>query len=265
MELPKTRTKPEFNEPKLMIVGGLPKCGKSTFCASLPETLIVDLEDGYRNLECMRVNVDNLDGLRELATALIKEKKELGSFPYKRLVIDNASRLEEIALTKAAELYRNTAMGMNWGYLTNDDGEIVIRNGKKVLDPKADVRKLGKGAGYLYLREALEDIVKMFQKLAPTVILVVHIKDKYIEKDGKEITVADIDLAGKTGSIIAGLADGIGLMYREENKAVISFKNGNNTIFASRFKHINNKNFVVTESDDDGNVTVNYSEIFPNN
>ena len=66
---------------------------------------------------------------------------------------------------------------------------------KPVPDPKADVRQLPSGAGYLYLRNALKEMVNMFKPLCDTLILVCHVKDKQIKKNDEETTEMSVDLA----------------------------------------------------------------------
>ena len=48
IELPTERSKVESYNPKLLIIGGRPKAGKSSFIAAIDDNLIIDLEDGYR-------------------------------------------------------------------------------------------------------------------------------------------------------------------------------------------------------------------------
>ena len=74
---------------------------------------------------------------------------------------------------------------------------------------------------------------------------------------------AFVDLAGKVSDILCGEADAIGYLYRRGNKTIMSFKGGDNIIREARPLHLRNKEFVVIESDEEGNVTVNTKEIFP--
>jgi hypothetical protein len=55
------------------------------------------------------------------------------------------------------------------------------KTGKFTPDPKADVRQLPNGAGYLYTRQALRKLIDMFKPLCETLVLVTHIKDKQIK------------------------------------------------------------------------------------
>lgn len=149
MELPKTRSEVVNYNPRLLILIGKPKAGKSTLMASLDDNLIIDLEDGYRALSVMKVLCKNVYSLFDVVKALhaqcLKDKKK----PYRFITIDNATRLEEMCLPYAADLYRNTPMGQAWGYLRDKDGKLSRdANGNFIKDQSADVRKLPNGSGY---------------------------------------------------------------------------------------------------------------------
>lgn len=263
--LPTERRKATDYNPRLMVLFGKPKCGKSTLMASLDSNLIIDLEDGYRALDVMCIQARNANDIYQIKAAIEQKNHENGDKPFYRFItIDNATRLEEMSLVVAAGLYRKTPMGANFGYKKDSIGNILMdANGKKVIDPKADVRQLANGAGYLYLRQAMKEMVNMFKPLCDTLILVCHVKDKQIKKNDEETTEMAVDLAGKTGDIICGEADAIGYVSRQDNKTILSFKGGENNIRGSRPLHLREKAFVVAESDDDGNLKVDMSDIFP--
>lgn len=263
-ELPTQRSTVESYNPQLLVLIGKPKSGKSSLMASLDNNLILDLEDGYRALSVMKVQVRTARDYFDVKNLLAKKMAETGKTPYRFITIDNATRLEEQSLTLAAQKYRNTSMGQGWGYRMNPDGTPYIdpKTQKRVPDPKADVRLLPNGAGYLYQREAVKELVNMFKPYCETVILITHTKDKQIKKDGKELTEVSPDLAGKAGDIICGEADAIGLVYREENKTFISFEGGDNTVREARPLHLRGKKFCVAESDDQNNLHVDMSAIF---
>lgn len=102
----------------------------------------------------------------------------------------------------------------------------------------------------------------MFKPFCETLILVGHVKDKQIQKDGTEMNEMSIDLAGKLADIICGEADAIGMIYRENKNTIISFESGDNTIKEARPLHLRGKKFIVATSDDNNNVTVDMSKIF---
>ena len=266
IELPTERSKVETYNPKLLIVFGKPKAGKSSFVAAIDDNLIIDLEDGYRALSVMKVQARSAKDMQEIKEAIIKKGKEIKKAPYRFITIDNATRLEEMSVPLAAELFRNTPMGSSWGLLTDSKGIPVKdpKTGKTVPDPKADVRQLANGAGWLYMRKAIRQLIDMFKPLCETLILVCHVKDKQIRKNGEEMSEMAVDLAGKTGDIICGEADAVGYLYRDSNKTFISFEGGDNTIREARPLHLRGKKIQVAESNDNNEVVFDTSKIFIN-
>lgn len=262
--LPTERRRATDYNPRLMVLFGKPKSGKSSLMASLDSNLIIDLEDGYRSLDVMCVQARSASDIFQIKSLIEQKNQENGGKNFYRFItIDNATRLEEMSLPFAAALYRKTSMGANWGYKKDSIGNILMENGKKVVDLKADVRQLPNGAGYLYMRNALKEMIHMFQPLCDTLILVCHVKDKQIRKNDEETTEMAVDLAGKMGDIICGEADAIGYVSRQGNKTIVSFKGGDNNIRGSRPLHLREKAFVVAESDDNGNLKIDMSELFP--
>lgn len=264
--LPTERSVVTNYNPKLLILFGKPKCGKSTLMASLDSNLIIDLEDGYRSLSVMAVQARSANDLFEIRDAIIAKGKEIKRAPYRFITIDNATRLEEMSLAYAAELYRNTPMGSQWGYLKDNRGMILkdSKTGKPTPDPKADVRLLPNGSGYLYLRQAVRKLIDMFKPLCDSLILVAHVKEKQIKKDSEEMSEMAVDLVGKLGDIICGEADAIGYIYREGNKTIVSFEGGDNTIREARPLHLRGRKIEVAHSDENNMVTVDMSKIFIN-
>jgi hypothetical protein len=264
--LPTERSTVESYNPKLLIIGGRPKTGKSSFVASIDNNLIIDLEDGYRSLSVMKVQARSVQDLLEIKDAIIAKGKELHKAPYRFITIDNATRLEEMSLSFAAQLYRNTPMGQSWGLLKDNKG-MPIKDPKTnsfKVDPKADVRLLPNGSGYNYLRKAIRQCLDMFKPLCETLILVTHIKDKAIRKDGEEVSEMSIDLAGKLSDIVCGEADAVGMLYRTGNKTYLTFEGGEGTIREARPLHLRGKKFLVAESNEKNEVVFNSSEIFIN-
>ena len=245
---------------------GRPKQGKSSLVAAIDDNLIIDLEDGYRALPVMKVQARSVKDLEEIRAAILAKGKELKRAPYRFITIDNATRLEEMSVVLANEMYRNTPMGQGWGMLKDAKGMPAKdpKTGRFMPDPKADVRMLPQGSGYLYMRKAIRKLIDMFKPLCETLILVTHVKDKQIKKDGQEMSEMAVDLAGKTADIICGEADAIGLIYRDGNKTFVSFEGGDNTIKEARCPHLRGKKILVAESNDNNEVVFDASQIFVN-
>ena len=249
IELPTERRPIQQYNPKLIVLYGRPKCGKSTLMAALDDNLIIDLEDGYKSLSVMAVQARSAADMFEIQKALLEKGTKERKVPYNFITIDNATRLEEMALSYAAHLYRTTTqMGQNWGMLRDPKDPAKLykdEKGQLVPDPKADVRLLPQGGGYLYLRKAVKELVDMFKPYCNTLILVAHVKDKQIRKESEEMNEMSVDLAGKLGDIICGEADAIGYVYRSGKNTLISFEGGDNTIKEARPLHLRGKKFKI--------------------
>ena len=137
IQLPTERSVVENYNPKLMVIFGKPKSGKSSFVAAIDDNLIIDLEDGYRALDVMAVQARSANDIFEIKNLIAQKNEENGGKPFYRFItIDNATRLEEMSVALAAELYRATPMGASWGYMTDAKG-MVLKNpktGKPMVD-----------------------------------------------------------------------------------------------------------------------------------
>ena len=205
--------------------------------------MIIDLEGGSTFIDAMSIQCRTISELGEAAQAIRAKNEEVGKNFYKHITIDNATRLEDICLSFAAQLYRKTELGKNW------KGD--------------DVTTLPRGAGYKYLRDAVKKVIDMFKDLCDEFILIGHVKDSIIEKDGEEVTAKEIDLVGKLGKIICGLSDAVGYIYRKGNETHISFKGGTDeTIMEARAKHIAGKDIIIATGNEDSSITTYWDRIY---
>jgi hypothetical protein len=241
--LPTTKIPATSENPKYLILYGLPKAGKTSCLAQLDNNLIIDLEGGSTFIDALAIQCRTIQDLGEAAQAIRAKNAEVGHNFYRRITIDNATRLEDICLGFAATLYRKTELGKNW------KGD--------------DVTTLPRGAGYKYLRDAVKKVIDMFKELCDEFILVGHVKDSITEKDGGEVSAREIDLVGKLGKIVCGMADAVGYVYRKGNETHISFKGGtDDTIMEARAKHIAGKDIVIATGNEDGDITTYWDKIY---
>lgn len=240
--LPTEKNKPKVQNPRFLILFGKPKAGKTTLVSQLENNLIIDLEGGSEFLEALSIQARSVQDLGEIASAIRNKNVETGKKFYKFITIDNATRLEEICLPYAATLYRQNPMAKTW--------------------TGTDVRTLPKGAGYMYLREAVRKVIDMFRELAENFILIGHTKDRIIDKDSEELTEMALDLVGKLGDIVCGEADAVGYVYRKKNDTIISFEGGDNTVIEARAPHLRGNKIIVAHSDENNNVTVSWDKVY---
>lgn len=109
--LPKEKVKAKANGMRFVILYGKPKQGKTSALASLENNLIIDLEGGSEFIDALAVQARTVSDLGDIANAIREEIKNTGKKPYKYITIDNSSRLEEICLSLAKNLYMQTPMG----------------------------------------------------------------------------------------------------------------------------------------------------------
>lgn len=255
IELPKTKTKPGIVEPKKLVIFSHPKIGKTSLVASLPNSLIIDLEDGSEYYECASINVKKLaleqgktllEILSEVKTSLVEAKSKGVSYDF--IILDTTTVLEQIARDLALSLYKNTNIG----------------KGFKGTDV---VSELPNGAGYEWLRLAFDKIYKGFTTIPnKCLILLGHVKSASISKDGKDLQAKDIQLTGKLKLIVNSDADGTGFLRRdkESNKNILSFKTSEtDLITGTRIPYLSGKEIVISEIKDNNILETHWEEIFP--
>jgi len=223
--------------PKLFILFGKPKTGKTTIASQLGDSLVIELEVGGADfIGGSVVQAGSLSELKEIG-AKIKEYKS----PYKYIIIDTVTKLEELSLSLAAQLYKKSPVGVNW--------------------LGSDVRTLPKGAGYFWLRKAFFAILEEVQTWSEYTILVGHLKDNLIEKDGKEFTSMELDLTGKIKSLVSAQADAIAYFFRDGKEGFLNFEPTEDTVAGCRSPHLEGRVIKISEKKGDKVVT-NWKEIF---
>lgn len=251
IKLPTERVKASKVNPRSIILFGKPKIGKTTAISQLKDCLIIDLEGGTDYVDALKVDViktareENLQPikvLKNLIDTLKKANEEAKGFVYKYGAIDTISVLEDMVMPIALNLYKNTVQGRNF-------------QGDNVLD-------LANGAGYQYTRKALWMVLEELKECFETLIIISHLKDKLLEKDGKEMNERGIDLIGKSATILSAHVDALGYMYREDNETLVNFMASESITCGSRCDHLKDKKIALITSDESGRITVDWSKIF---
>lgn len=238
--LPTQKIPSVLQDPKNLILYGVPKIGKTTILSHLNNCLIVDMESGSDYVEALKVKINNLTELKELCSEINKAGK-----PYKFIAIDTVTTLEELAKPIALAAYKRTPAGANF------EGDILMAP---------------MGSGYAYLREAIEKIINMIASVTSNIILVGHVKDKSIvNSSGAEIgNIKDFDLIGKTSRILAAKSDAIGFIYRDDDSNLcINFETNGEATAGARPEHLANKKIIVSERLEDGTFISHWDRIYP--
>ena len=251
MELPKTKRTATRQDPTSIVIYSKPKMGKTTILAGLDDCLVIDLEKGSYFVDILVFDVlqkAEEEGklpvviLKRLINKIKEENQKINGKVYKYIAVDTVTALEDIVLPLANKMYKDTPMGKNW-----------------VGD---DVTTLPNGAGYRYTRLALSTILNELKELCDTFIILCHVKDKNVEKDGKEMNERSLDLTGKSSSILCSQVDAIGYLFRDENKTIIDFESNESLLCGARSPHLKGQKIQVAESDEEGNLNIDWSGIF---
>lgn len=238
-------TKPlpkETSDPRNLIIYGNPKVGKTSLLSTLDNALIFDLEAGTKFLEALKINISNYQELIEVC----KEIKKAGC-PYKFIAIDTITALEEMAKPLALNMFKQTPLGMNDKVTT-------------------DVTTLPHGAGYGFLRLAVEKLIDIVSKVCENTIIVGHVKDKALgDADSSDIgSTLMMDVTGKLGRILSARSDAIGFVHRDaDDNLCINFMNNGEATAGARPEHLANKDIVVATRNEDGTFTSHWDRIYP--
>lgn len=240
--LPTEITQATNRDSRYMILFGKPKVGKTTICAALKDSLIIDLEDGSWHVDCKSIRASKVSEIGLIIQAIKAKKQETGEWPYKFIIVDSVTRLEEMAEELALQLYKSDPIGKNF-------------QGTEIL-------KLPNGAGYRWLREAMNKVIDSLREIAPHLILIGHTKLSMVRKEDVEVSEMSIDLTGKISEQLLGEADTVGYVYRDKNETRINFMAGDDCIVGSRVEHVRNKDIVIAKSDENDKVIVDWSQIY---
>ena len=102
------------------------------------------------------------------------------------------------------------------------------------------------------MRETYKYWLNYIYTLFDHTILIAHLKDKMIEKKGKEISAKDLDLTGKIKSMTCADVDAIAYLYREDNKTILNFQSSDEVLCGARPLHLQNKVIEIAEMTKDG-------------
>jgi len=240
--LPNTVEKPQSMNPRRMVIFAHTKVGKTEALSKLKNALLLDLEEGSEFVEAMKIDI--VDILRKndtnpmaifqsIGDQLLDYYKKNSKWQYDYLILDTTSALEGFARKYATILYKQTPIGKGF--------------------PGTDVvAELPNGGGYDWLRKAFDALLTPLQgKCNTCFILVSHVKDSSINKQGKDLAAKDLALTGKLKQIVSAGADAIGFMYRNPeniNQTFLSFETHEQDLATgARPPHLSNQKFVILE------------------
>ena len=200
----KQKRKPVSLNPKILLMYGAPKVGKTTMLSKLDDCLIIDTEKGTNMLEAYVQEVNN----REELIQTLKDAMEGHEFKY--IAIDTIDKVVEWAEKAVCEEYE-----------------------------VASIADLTFGKGYALAREKVMNTINAFRDVCEHLIIVGHRKVARAVVDGKAIVEPEsLDITGKLKNLIMSDCDAIGYVLREDDKLMISFKADESIEAGSRCEHL---------------------------
>jgi hypothetical protein len=243
--LPTNRSKPEIKNPKNLIIFSKPKTGKTSLIAALDNCLLLDFENGSDYVSAMKMKIDSVKTLKAVGKAI----KDAG-YPYKFIAVDTVTALEELCVSYGEVLYSQSPMGKKWF----EEGGGKSKYGNLLGMPD--------GGGYYWLRISFSKVIDYISTLAPHVILLGHVKDTMLEKEGVSVSVKELDLTGKLKRITSSNSDAIAYLYRKGDQNILSFKTSDDVGCGARPEHLKNEEIVISEINEKGEYITHWDKVY---
>lgn len=220
ISLPKQPTPPTNINPRILLLYGATKVGKTRSLESLDGCLIIDTEKGTRGISGMKVEISSLKELMDLIKEL---KKPENKDAYKYIAIDT---LDNITM---------------W-----IEKHVLATNLTKDGTPCKSLSDIPYGGGWSQVRDKTLEVVKTLADLTDHCIVIAHRDRKIIGETNVEVSVTNLDLPGKLRNQLMAGADAIGYVYRDEKSELrVSFvrvESGDKEVEAgSRIRHLENR------------------------
>lgn len=242
--IPTDKVPPSRVNPQCLLLYGSPKCGKTTAVASLPDSLILELEPGGADFIAAR-KID-VRSYGELVAILAKltALRDAGTPACRRLVVDTIDEVERFCDPAALAEYKASVLGKDFA--------------------GTSITELPLGAGYGRLRDKMGEILWLLAKASEEVILLAHVRDRVITKVGSaDVSALDIDLTGKVRQIVCARCSSIGYVRRDfQDKLFVNFKTAETVNCGSRCAHLAGREILLGERGADGKLAFKWDAIY---
>lgn len=117
--LPKEPVEPTVFSPRILLIYGMPKVGKTEILSHLPKSLTLDFEGGTEMYKMVRERVYSVPDVFDVIRSIISEgeanfkegKQGDDVYPYLFLAADTIDMLEELCVESATRKYKASPLG----------------------------------------------------------------------------------------------------------------------------------------------------------
>jgi hypothetical protein len=219
---PRGKLKTGMPTDGLWILAGLPKAGKTSLSASIPNAILLELERGGADrIDGWVQEIPDIATFRQAVVAAVEEPS------IKALVIDSLDVVSDWLELEVAEKYEL----------------------ESISERKEGVNGF---AVWKELRGKFEKLIGYLKTSGKLAVLVAHSKEPRIDADGKVVVPAGIQVPGKLGSYIAAEADAIGHCYKKQvgntTQYFVSFQGGPLGTYGSRIPELEDKTITLPKT-----------------
>ena len=142
------------------------------------------------------------------------------------------------------QFYADATEGHEYKYFALDTIDKIVTWTEKDVCREYDIESINDlpfGKGFGLVRERVMNNIKKLSSLCENLILIGHRKTASPIDNSTAIEPESLDISGKLKNMIMAQADGIGYMFREEDKLMVSFESGKALEAGSRCDHLRGK------------------------
>lgn len=255
------RTTPlRVNPQSLLLYGGW-KIGKTTSVATLPDTLLLELQPGGADY-ARSAWVQEITDRNHLVSVLdhLREKRLAGTPVARRIALDYLGILDEWMFDCALEAFFATPQGRQY------------KAGEKAIKEITELPGQKGSPGWAWVREQLSIWHHRLLMAADEIIYIAHTREARADKEAGEVSYQDVDITGGKGRrLFCGQSSAIGFMFRrrgvfegqEEDQLVVTFKTSEPVVCGCSCPHLSGKEFVIGRGKGGQPPVFDWKEIYP--
>lgn len=243
--------KPLRSNPKILVLYGPFKCGKTRAFLGLKDSLLLDTEESAEAYSGHIADCNTWAKLSQARAELEAAYNENNKQPlYRFLIFDTVSALANLCRSLALDSYYKSPSGqkaLDEHRKTKSQKELEVNPYPVTVENMLE--GLEYGAGYGFLKQAFFQVINAFSKYCETLILSGHMTSDF-EGGSSSVSKESLLLPGNKLRIdLLGYVSAIGALRLVGNQLIASFKTevGGTSIGASRYPKVSGREIVLSK------------------